>query len=63
MSKTKAFLLSVGIVLVVFLISAVVHMSRQLGVVEELCVALCVAYFLIVSTCFWSDKSNKEAGE
>lgn len=58
MSKTKAFLLSVSIVLVVFLISAVVHMSRQLGVADELCMALCTIYFLIVSTWVWSDKSN-----
>ena len=60
MSKTKAFLLSVSIVLAVFLISAAVHVSHQLGIAVELCIALCTIYFLIVSTWFWSDKSNKE---
>lgn len=63
MSKAKAFLLSVGIVLAVFLFSAAVHMVSQLGIADEVCVVLCTIYFLIVSTWFWSDKSNKEGGD
>jgi hypothetical protein len=56
MSKTKAFLLSVCIVLAVFLISAVVHVVSQLEIADEVCVVLCTIYFLIVSTWFWSRK-------
>lgn len=60
MSKTKAFLLSVGIMLVVFLISAVTHVlscvNHQLNGTEIFCTALCGIYFLIVSTWFWNRK-------
>lgn len=60
MSKTKAFLLSVGLVLVVFLMSAVMHVlscvKNQLNGAGIFYTALCAIYFLIVSTWFWSHK-------
>lgn len=60
MSKTKAFLLSVGIVFVVFLMSTVMYVlssvNQPLNGTEIFCTDLFAIYFLIVSTWFWSNK-------